>query len=1000
MVASPILRQSNWQQVSDHKIDVTLIHQGKQAFLDASQQILYTNNSPDTLNTLYLHLWPNAYRHNQTPFAQQQAQNGNKNFLLPQSQKGSIQVSNLKQNGVAILQYDGLDTDMALITLNTPLLPGEQMELSMDFYVTMPGFYSRMGANERLIAATQWYPKPAVYDVNGWNPMPYLDQGEFYSELGSYVVSITCPSQYLVASTGRLVTGKEQQYLSKLSTYYKSEGIHSWNPPPNPFQETNKTLVFTQDKVHDFAWFASPEFKYVEKRQELTPQKTVLNRYFSLDTLDPNALHKMEISLDYYSQQVGLYPYDFCTLVSGDIPAGGGMEYPTITICQNTDLELVLHEIGHNWFYGILATNERRWPWMDESLNTFYEQQFMFSQYPSLKEEVFNMTQGKATHGYYFFYNDKLINLFMRRLGEDQPGDYSSEQYIPLNYYSVIYGRVAHYIGYIRDYLGIDTFNQAIQHYFNLWKFKHPLPGDFIDALSDYSGKDLGWFLDVLLPLKGGTSFEIRKITQLPHHTIQVALHNANATHIPLSVGFINLHDSSVSFHQMIPPFSLDTSVLITLPNPDSLYALILDPGHFLPENHRRKNVCLIPVAENLEKKPKSQTVLRVRPTPENPYTRDINLNPAVNYTIYSGWGFGVSLFNRLFPLKPFEYDITAYYTLGSQNWIGNGGLGWNHIPQSKTIERVRYALDFTRYDFKPDGHSNSFNRLNPNVVFHLKHHGEPSQQVKKMLRAEAFLIGTDYTTFDLERGGVPESEYFNQSTNTAIARVSYLHNNYHALRPYRFAITAEGGVVALHNPNINPHFSKVDARYAYAMNQRGHNRKFKINLNAGMFLHGSDNLSGIFKFRGSGNQGLYDYTYSETMLGRSESLMSSLWGQQLVTAGGDMRVNLPSFISNAYASVRVEQSLPLVPFVRAYADLATDLTGQSLHPLYWVGGLSLVLVDDLFEIYMPLFMHASFYDVIELNNYPLFKRLAFKIDLNYFYPRKNIEMFRPLFGF
>ncbi len=1010
-------RQAPFQQRADHQINVTLLADSLY-ILEASQVVTYTNNSPEPLSEIYFHLWPNAYKNNQTAYALEQIKNNKKTFLLPNARKGFIVVSNIKQGDVQLVA-SGLESEIALIKLSKPLAPGATTQISMDFMVQMPPFYSRMGANESMIAATQWYPKPAVYDVNGWNTMPYLDQGEFYSEFGSYDVKITVPASYEVAATGNLIELEAQERIKNYSNAWKNKEDAYKLQLRHMQQKGTRTVTYTIDNVHDFAWFASQSFTIVESTMQLPSGRVITNRLYTQGAAPKlAALTQMEESILYYSREVGDYPYDFCTVVIGDLIAGGGMEYPTITVCAQNNFEVILHEIGHNWFYGILATNERRFPWMDESINSYYEHKFFVDKNKNVNDVIVKMTQGSNTRGYYSMFGDKLLNLNMRRLGEDQAADLPADAYLSINYYSVIYGRAAHYFAYLKDYLGQQRFDSAMQYYFEKWKFKHPLPGDFIDAFSAFTGENLDWFLTELLPATGGTNFKITSAVRNADQSVSLALSNKTGIKIPLAIGMIDKNNKLQLAPFFVSPFVNDTVIIIQSKDVENMKLILIDPFHNLPENNRQFNKIKPPkkltpadlafLGENKEaaekfKLPKTHSMpslkLRFSPTPENQYTWDLNINPAVNYTTYSGIGLGLSFYNRLFPLKQFEYDLTAYYATRTNNLIGNGSVAWNILPKNKHIQRARVAFDVQRSDFRPNQYENTYNKFNPNVVVHFNHKGKLNQQFERTLRFDMIAIRSDKSSYYIKAADT--SLLFNSAAFSNLFKLNYKQKNNHALTPQSIDFIVEGGQVDLHTDDANKFFSKAEVKYKFSYNQKGFNRKFKLQFNAGVFLLDRLQGDGIYKFRGSGNVGNFDYTYAETMLARNQSLSEDgLWGQQLITAGGDMRINGTSFIENNYVSLKLEQSLPLIPFLRVYADFSTAFSQTKSIPVFWVGGLSLVVIEDIFEIYFPAFYSQQFQDFYDLNSISRMKQLSFKIDLNYFYPRKNLEKFRPFFGF
>jgi hypothetical protein len=204
-----------FQQETDYKIDVTL--DDVKNTLDGFEIINYTNNSPDTLNFIWIHLWPNAYKNDRTAFSEQLLQLGRTDFYFSNyEQRGYINRLDFKVDGVtAELEDHPLYIDINKLILPTPLVPGRTIKITTPFHEKIPFNFSRGGYVDKTYQITQWYPKPAVYDNKGWHAMPYLDQGEFYSEFGNFDVQITVPKDYVVAATGELQNVDELNFLKE-----------------------------------------------------------------------------------------------------------------------------------------------------------------------------------------------------------------------------------------------------------------------------------------------------------------------------------------------------------------------------------------------------------------------------------------------------------------------------------------------------------------------------------------------------------------------------------------------------------------------------------------------------------------------------------------------------------------------------------------------------------------------------------------------------------------
>ncbi|HMK26535.1 MAG TPA: M1 family metallopeptidase [Chitinophagaceae bacterium] len=498
LLATSHSQQNYWQQQVNYTIDVTL--NDKDHTLDAFEKIEYINNSPDTLRFIWFHLWPNAYKNDKTAYTDQTLENGSTKFYFSdKEQKGYINRLDFKVNNItATVEDHPQHIDIVKLVLPAPLPPGQKIIISTPFHVRLPYNFSRGGHDGQSYQATQWYPKPAVYDKYGWHPMPYLDQGEFYSEFGSFDVSITVPGNYVVAATGELQNTEEKEWLKTRSSFswtpVKGKDLPTGQAGKNSsgqikstlqlFPESskeNKTLKYKQANVHDFAWFADKRFIVNYDTCRLASGKVIdVFTYYTTQQNKAwdNSVKYAKDAVRHYSSLVGEYPYNIVQVVQGPESFGGGMEYPTITVISPTgnpkELDITIaHEIGHNWFYGILASNEREHPWMDEGINSYYDAKYRLSKYGKQPQQERILFESKAA------------------TKTDQPIELPSEKFSEANYGLVAYYKTAEWMRYLESQLGTEEFNKAMQEYFRHWQFKHPQPEDFKKAMEESSGKNL-----------------------------------------------------------------------------------------------------------------------------------------------------------------------------------------------------------------------------------------------------------------------------------------------------------------------------------------------------------------------------------------------------------------------------------------------------------------------------------------------------------------------------
>lgn len=499
-----------WQQQVNYKIDVTL--NDTKNTLDGFVKIDYYNNSPDTLYFIWFHLWPNAYKNDRTAFSDQLLENGRTDFYFSNSdQRGYINRLDFRVNGIVAKTADHPQhQDIIQVILPEPLAPHSSTHIQTPFHEQLPFNFSRGGHVDQSYQVTQWYPKPAVYDQKGWHPMPYLDQGEFYSEFGNYEVQITLPKNYLVAATGVLQDAEEKDWLKqkaatrlvyeippvkKTAATLKKTVVESDMPASSA---TQKTIHFKQEQVHDFAWFADKRFALKQDTLLLPSGKIIDVSAYFINRPASNATWKNSIQFIKqcvltHSNWLGEYPYNTVTAVEAATGIGGGMEYPTITSIPPTHSEESLeetieHEVGHNWNYGILASNEREHPWMDEGINSYYDERYKRTR-KSIAEEV----QSKPG-----FINNRLpadlselgLRIFTS-MKRDQPIETVSERFSEFNYGLIAYYKTSQWMQLLEKKLGTEMFDSCMHAYYRRWQFKHPYPEDFKQVIEEVSGKNM-----------------------------------------------------------------------------------------------------------------------------------------------------------------------------------------------------------------------------------------------------------------------------------------------------------------------------------------------------------------------------------------------------------------------------------------------------------------------------------------------------------------------------
>ncbi len=369
---------SQWQQHVDYEMEIRLNPETHQ--VDGHQRLTYTNNSPDTLRTVYYHLYFNAFQP-QSMMAERNRHLPDPDgrtvpriFNLTPDEQGRQTVTSLTQDGTPV-SYEVYDTVLR-VDLAEPIPPGTSTTFIMDYRSQVPLQTRRSGRNSRGddidYTMTQWYPKMAEYDERGWHANYYINR-EYYAPYGEFDVEITLPAEYTIGATGVL------QNPDEVGHGYDIDGSGTWRPSDGLPDADTLTWHFRAEDVHNFAWSADPDYIH----DKVTADGTTHHILYKPEVAEQwrPLRNNMPDLTAYFSDEYGDYPYPQMTVAQG---GDGGMEYPMFTVVSSYDgpafeekssyrsiLGTTVHEFAHMWFYSALGSNEADYAWMDEGFTSY-----------------------------------------------------------------------------------------------------------------------------------------------------------------------------------------------------------------------------------------------------------------------------------------------------------------------------------------------------------------------------------------------------------------------------------------------------------------------------------------------------------------------------------------------------------------------------------------------------------------------------------------------------
>ena len=498
-------QDNHWQQQADYQMNVTMNVKNFQ--YKGVQKVTYINNSPDTLTTVFFHLYFNAFQPNSEMDANLQTlpdPDGRMatNIGTPQrpiyesriakltpDEIGYLRVKKLTQDGVpATISHE---STILKVTLPTPILPHSRTVLGLDFEGQVPVMIRRAGRNSPdgvALSMAQWYPKMVAYDHKGWHTTEYLGR-EFYGVWGNFDVKITLDKTYLVGASGVL------QNPNEIGFGYEDKGV---KVPTT--KAATKTWHFIAERVHDFTWAADPQ--YVHDKHQLADGKTIHFIYKKYKDTWKQIQKPMLKVFDYYNQLIGKYPWPQYSFIQG---GDGGMEYAMCTLMVGNEkyerlVGTAAHELAHAWFQHLLATDEAAYPWMDEGFTSYIE---YLAEHQILKTKKTANPFDSAYKGYF-----GLV-----KSGFQEPTITHSDRFATNYAYSV----TAYYKGLLfltqLDYLmGNEALQKTLKRYYNEYAFKNPTPNDFIRIAEKVSGMQLQWFLNEFMETDHTADYAISKV--------------------------------------------------------------------------------------------------------------------------------------------------------------------------------------------------------------------------------------------------------------------------------------------------------------------------------------------------------------------------------------------------------------------------------------------------------------------------------------------------------
>ena len=543
-----------WQQQINYKIDAALDVQKNT--IKGTEEILYTNNSTDTLRKVYFHMYWNAFQPNSNMDVRSR-ELGKTTFtgrrgdeVKDWDMRVRDRIQNLKPEEYGIQKVNTITINgksqqliehetILEVVLTQPVLPKSVVKMNVQFEAQVPVQIRRSGRDNKegvRYSMSQWYPKMVEYDYQGWNTNPYIAR-EFYGVWGNYDVTLRMDKNYMVGGTGVLQ-----------------------NPTAPLDKDGNKVWNFKGNTIHDFVWFADNNFKHLSKevRKGLTLHVYYKAKDAKADSAWANVLWAAEKALPFMEQKMGAYPYPQYSFIQG---GDGGMEYAMATLLAGPGLGTVFHEWIHSWYQHILGTNESLFAWMDEGFTSYgeemvshyYETNFA-TQSPYISEAAKKQIQVNLDR------QSKLLPavqnsnysgyIALAKSGFEEPmsthADHFNTNYA---YSNAAYSKGGTFLGVLGYVMGEAKRDQLMLNYYNTWKFKHPNANDFIRVAEKTSGLQLQWLKEYWVNSTKTIDYGLNDI-QVSGNAALISIQRIGKLPMPVEV-FVTYKDGTSELHYM-----------------------------------------------------------------------------------------------------------------------------------------------------------------------------------------------------------------------------------------------------------------------------------------------------------------------------------------------------------------------------------------------------------------------------------------------------------------
>lgn len=886
---------------AQHNIEINATYLPEKQILDIKQDLIFHNQSNDTLHYILLNDWNHSFSSNKTPLAQRFSDEFIRSFYLSnKSQKGFTRLDSVSDIQKKALKWERPTEliDWVKVYLKTPLYPNQKISLHLKYEIKIPhSKFTGYGYDNNGINLKEWYLFPGLYVKNkGFVAYNNFNLDDASCDKINFNIKIKYPQSYLLHSEANIVNTKIDNEF-KISHLTENDKL-------------NFKLILEKQNTY--------------KRYQTEDITVVTNLYDSrLDEIEKAIL--IDKITGFVNQNLGNHPQKNIIVSQCDYqnnPIYGLNQLPSFITPFSDHFQFEIKFLKtylYAYLKNSLIINQREDKWIIDGIQMFLLKKYVEENHPKTKL-IGELSSLKILKGYYFSkvnFNEQyyIAYLFMARKNLDQPIGLSKDKFIRFN--DKISGKykAGLALNYFNEYYGSDILKNSLSTFYDLGKQQYVSRKHFKQILEQNSNSNLDWYFNHFVESQNIVNYQLKKIKSNQKDSITFRIKNLGETAIPFPL--YGLSNDSVMVKKWLPKIHNDST--FTWPS-KGIDKWVLNHNHEMPEYNMRNNFVRTHSKINNNRPLKFSFFSDI----EDPSKKQIFYVPSADYNLYNGLYLGMRFHNKSIIDKRVEVDVNPFYSYKSNSVIGFVSLSYDQIFKSQKLYQVRYYLSASQFDYTADA---KYYKFTPALSFSFRDPNNLRNNFRERIMAKYVLVHR-------ENSALASSENL---TNYGVFNLKY-NNNKSELLYYKGINT---------DLQLSKNFGKVSVDMGYKHLFKT-NQQFYIRFYAGKFLYRNLDNS-FFDFALDRPT---DYLFEYNYYGRSES--TGIYSQQIIIAEGGFKSKLAVPYANQWIST-VNLGFNVWNWFDIYGDVGVVKNKFENEKFLYDSGIKISLVPDFFELYFPI---------------------------------------------